>query len=249
MLDIRVINLSTSTERWEKIKQRLIALQIPFTRFDAIDGRINFHPLFNKYNDKKRATYRSRALSGGELGCFASHYLLWEQCVASNKPLVILEDDILIEDNLRDALTFCEQHINELEYIRLSGIFIPQKNIKKLNQVGNYTVYRHRRGPAGTQAYVLHPKAAKKFLQHADCWYMAVDDYMDRYWTNRVDNISIMPYPIVHADVATDMNRLNKEKGKRIQACQREWRRFTDKLQRCLYRTKKQSYIKNMSIQ
>ncbi|GAA7460909.1 hypothetical protein MM0360_03810 [Helicobacter pylori] len=35
-----------------------------------------------------------------EFGCYLSHYFLWKECVKTNQPVVILEDDVVLEFNL-----------------------------------------------------------------------------------------------------------------------------------------------------
>lgn len=36
-------------------------------------------------------------MSGGQLGCFASHYLAWQKVASDKKPAIILEDDAKID--------------------------------------------------------------------------------------------------------------------------------------------------------
>ncbi|CCF80089.1 putative lipopolysaccharide biosynthesis protein [Helicobacter bizzozeronii CCUG 35545] len=33
-------------------------------------------------------------MSMGELGCYASHYSLWQKCIQLHEPIAILEDDV-----------------------------------------------------------------------------------------------------------------------------------------------------------
>lgn len=50
---IYVISLKTATDRRESIQQQFDAIDVKFEFFDAVDGRKNEHPLFEKYNRKK----------------------------------------------------------------------------------------------------------------------------------------------------------------------------------------------------
>lgn len=57
-------------------------------------------------------------MTPGELGCFASHYLLWEKCLELNEPIVVIEDDAQLEECFDDSM----KNINELQpygYVRL----------------------------------------------------------------------------------------------------------------------------------
>lgn len=42
----------------------------------------------------------SRIVSNGTIGCAASHRLLWQSCLEQNKPLLILEDDVIMHPEL-----------------------------------------------------------------------------------------------------------------------------------------------------
>ena len=54
MLKTFVINLAGSDERWETTSSRLKELNVSFERFEAVDGRVSPHPLFERHNDKLR---------------------------------------------------------------------------------------------------------------------------------------------------------------------------------------------------
>lgn len=211
MLTTYVINLAGSDQRWERTSSRLQELGIPFERFEAVDGRVNPHPLFSRYDDALRERYRRKALSGGELGCFASHYLLWEKCIELNKPIVVLEDDLIINTTLNEALKVAEQEIDQLKYLRLAGTYPKPKTFKKIKPIGPFDLIDHIRGPAGTLGYVISPEASAALINHAEKWFIAVDDYMDRYWWHGVDCYSLMPFPIEVAENESDIVRVKKE--------------------------------------
>ena len=52
------------------------ALKLDYEIFPAINGRTNKHELLAKYNESKRLNYRGNQLTAGQLGCYASHYLM-----------------------------------------------------------------------------------------------------------------------------------------------------------------------------
>ncbi len=63
--------------------------------------------------------YHAKFMSLGELGCYASHYSLWEKCIELNEVICILEDDITLKEDFKEGLDFLEKHIQELGYVRL----------------------------------------------------------------------------------------------------------------------------------
>jgi glycosyl transferase family 25 len=240
MLKTFVINLAGSDERWETTSNRLTELKVPFERFEAVDGRVSPHPLFERHDDKLRQKYRGRALSGGELGCFASHFLLWQRCVELNEPIVVMEDDITIDDSFNEAIRLAESNIDRLVYLRLAGTYLKRRPYKKIGVLGSFDLMDHIKGPAGTLCYVISPKAAKIFVQNADVWFLAVDDYMDRYWYHHINCYSLMPFPIgIAEDIDTDMVRSKKTarplKVKLVKACHG----VLESIRRFFYRVRK----------
>lgn len=239
MLPIFVINLATSADRRQKITSRLEALKISFEVFNAVDGRQIADPLFSRYNDQQRIKYRRTRLSGGELGCFASHFKLWEKCVELNQPIIVMEDDVVVEDSFVEAICIGQKLINKLHYLRFSGISLHRRPFKILKAVGSFNLVDHIRGPAGTQCYALDPIAAKTFIEHAQIWFLPVDDYLDRYWSHGIDCYSLMPFPVKLADVDSDMIRNKKGKRPLTEKIKQEFYGRLERLRRTKYRTTK----------
>ncbi|XP_015754199.1 PREDICTED: glycosyltransferase 25 family member-like [Acropora digitifera] len=53
------------------------------------------------YNDP----YGKRPLTMGEIGCFLSHYLIWQEMINNGlSQVLILEDDVRFEPNFRNQL-------------------------------------------------------------------------------------------------------------------------------------------------
>ena len=77
---ILVINLRSSTARWEKVSAELASTGLLFERHEAVDGR-----LFSAAEIAQLAPWDSSAffkpLSPGEIGCFLSHVSAAERIV------------------------------------------------------------------------------------------------------------------------------------------------------------------------
>ncbi|WP_100949466.1 glycosyltransferase family 25 protein [Helicobacter pylori] len=107
----------------EKFKGRCV-----FQIFDAISPK---HEDFEKFvqelydaqsmlkSDWFHSDYCYQELLPRELGCYLSHYLLWKECVKTNQPVVILEDDVALEFNLMQALEDCLK--SPFDFVRLYG--------------------------------------------------------------------------------------------------------------------------------
>ncbi len=107
----------------EKFKGRCV-----FQIFDAISPK---HEDFEKFvqelydsssllkSDWFHSDYCYQELLPQEFGCYLSHYLLWKECVKTNQPVVILEDDVALESNFMQALEDCLK--SPFDFVRLYG--------------------------------------------------------------------------------------------------------------------------------
>ncbi|EJN6959563.1 glycosyltransferase family 25 protein [Photobacterium damselae] len=194
MIDIFVINLPSSIERKENISKQLRQLDLSFELFKAVNGHKESSPLFKLYDEELSQQCRGKSLSKGQLGCYASHYLLWQKCVELNKPIIILEDDALIyPEPFLDIIENADKLAERFECIRLFD-----NKRKTFRHAVEYplphtAVHKFSKGHMSATGYFLTPTGAKKFLTHSQAWYLAVDIYMDRFWVNDVNVYGTVP--------------------------------------------------------
>ncbi len=107
----------------EKFKGRCV-----FQIFDAISPKHqDFEKLVQELYDSSsllksdwfHSDYCYQELLPQEFGCYLSHYLLWKECVKTNQPVVILEDDVALEPNFMQALEDCLK--SPFDFVRLYG--------------------------------------------------------------------------------------------------------------------------------
>lgn len=194
-MKIYVISLATSTNRREKMSQELSRLDLEFTFFDAINGHTSE---IIDYDDAKRMWEKGHALTNGEQGCFASHRALWNVCLNTGEPLLIMEDDLECSDSLKLALIELEGKIQQFEYIRLGrGTCSTLPGVGSwmhmLNFGDNHSIVKYMKGPSCAHAYILSPTAAEKFLSASLEWFWPVDDFMDKEYLHQVANYGIEP--------------------------------------------------------
>ncbi|WQR75417.1 glycosyltransferase family 25 protein [Helicobacter pylori] len=133
MTQVYIISLKESQRRLdteklvlesnEKFKGRCV-----FQIFDAISPK---HQDFEKFvqelydsssllkSDWFHSDYCYQELLPQEFGCYLSHYFLWKECVKLNQPVVILEDDVVLESNFMQALEDCLK--SPFDFVRLYG--------------------------------------------------------------------------------------------------------------------------------
>ncbi|GAA8698179.1 hypothetical protein HpDR86_10920 [Helicobacter pylori] len=133
MTQVYIISLKESQRRLdteklvlesnEKFKGRCV-----FQIFDAISPK---HEDFEKFvqelydaqsmlkSDWFHSDWCCGELLPQEFGCYLSHYLLWKECVKLNQPVVILEDDAMLESNFMQALEDCLK--SPFDFVKLFG--------------------------------------------------------------------------------------------------------------------------------
>jgi len=213
-----VISLKKSIERRERIQKTLSKAGIDFTFFDAIDaGQENF-----KYYDKtapQKTTKRfGYILTKGEIACYASHYSMWEKCIELNEPLLVLEDNALFSNLIKECFPLFEALMTKYDFIKLGGIHQKNKKnigvniIEEVNERVNLIQYRKR--DSGARGYLITPKAAKKFVENANEFIEAVDDYMEKPWRHSIKSYCFQPNLVMRATIPSVIgsNRKNKEK-------------------------------------
>ncbi|GAA8048200.1 hypothetical protein HpyDR100_05470 [Helicobacter pylori] len=133
MTQVYIISLKESQRRLdteklvlesnEKFKGRCV-----FQIFDAISPKHqDFEKLVQELYDSSgmlksdwfHSDYCYQELLPQEFGCYLSHYLLWKECVKSNQPVVILEDDVTLESHFMQALEDCLK--SPFDFVRLYG--------------------------------------------------------------------------------------------------------------------------------
>uniref|UniRef100_T1PAU5 Glycosyl transferase n=1 Tax=Musca domestica TaxID=7370 RepID=T1PAU5_MUSDO len=167
---IYMINLERRPERREKMLKLFEALNLDVEYFPAVDGKrltpemikelgIKFLP---GYEDP----YHHRPMTLGEIGCFLSHYHIWQTIVEKQqKEVLILEDDIRFEPYFKEkALGVMEQIRKVIDY---DLVYFGRKRLKDEVEpwVDNTENLVHAGYSYWTLGYVISLKGAEKLLK------------------------------------------------------------------------------------
>lgn len=146
--------------------------------FDAVDGSKISHQGLLKLGFDTDKNWRDpilkRTLTKGEVGCFLSHWRLWEECADSGETLVVLEDDAVLLEELKE-----EWGTDDL-------VYLTHKEMLPEGVKDNRVCY-----PYWTAAYIITPKAAKILLDtDIDENIIPVDEFLPRM-TDRLNMVSL----------------------------------------------------------
>ncbi|WP_415893140.1 glycosyltransferase family 25 protein [Neptuniibacter sp. PT8_73] len=194
-MDIFIISLPEASERRERIANILNNVELEYEIFEAINGHKGLPAeLVNLPDDNFRKVFKSRPLSNGERGCYASHYLLWKKCIELNKPIVILEDDAIPLEGFKEALQEIEILHEKYGYIRLETQFGNHSLVQSVNDSLDLVYWDCN--DMRTGGYSISPEGAKAFLAASARWCYSVDYFIGSSYLHKVPALGVLP-PVV----------------------------------------------------
>lgn len=194
-----VLSLKRARDRQTQIEELLRKANIPFEFFWGTEGNASDNPVMQFYDERLRVRTKGEPLSPGQLGCFGSHYRIWQKCVNDQQPLIVLEDDAKFDSGLlNEFIANAHYFPDEAGCIRLFTNNTRNHKEFQIGQVGSFQLLRYTKGPMSTMGYYLTPKGASMFLKSANPVFLSVDIYMDRYWVNNVLCCGVSPSIVSH---------------------------------------------------
>jgi len=225
-----VISLVDSDVRRAHMIEQLAAADVPFQFFDA--KRISDYP--STYDASERLRIYGNHLTLGEVGCYDSHYRVWEALANSNDDIwCVLEDDIELTPGFSQCLA------------STLSVTVPW-GIMRLKEGGAAGAWRvgqlpgggilrdHRKQPGGAHAYLIRRAAALVLLAYARRTIHPVDDMLNRNWEHGIDMISMTPDIVLDRgdDFGTTIVGRHKVRRNPWQKLKREFHRGRDSLRR-----------------
>ncbi len=191
-MKIFVISLLGSTDRRQRVSAELEGFSFSF--FDAVNGHEGLpEELEKKIDDNHRRVFRSRPLTPGERGVYASHYLLWKKCVVLDEPIIILEDDFKSTEYFATIVAQAEVLAQDYGYVRLEPQYTECLNLGFNEYVQKVLWLDNSKGATG---YIVTPKAAQEFLKASERWICSVDNFISETYLHGIPSVGVIPYAI-----------------------------------------------------
>jgi hypothetical protein len=128
---------------------------------EAVDGKeLTLEKLnANGFNTLKawRDPFRNRTLTKGEVGCFLSHARAWKKCLELNEPIMVFEDDAIVNDTFDEA--YYTELMEEYGFLYLSRNENEPENTKEICTRLEVPAY-----PYNMTAYCIRPDVAHSLL-------------------------------------------------------------------------------------
>jgi glycosyl transferase, family 25 len=195
---IRVITLDTSVDRRRAFTQMSRDTKLDWAFFPA-HTRLT-EPL--RYSARATVRRSGRPLSPAEVGCYTSHFKIWEWL--SNSDLdqaIIFEDDVIVDWALIEKLVTTRFSDYGVGLLRLHtyGPFCWKIVKYKFFSSNNHLVRLIGMVP-GAAAHVLSKAAARTLVSKYSFIAAPLDWVLSRYWEHGVINYCMFPFPVVERD-------------------------------------------------
>src|SRR5262245_21102652 len=113
---IKVISLDTSVDRRQAFTEMASGTKLDWTFSTAYTGKTE--PLQYDYSLAVRRC--GRPLSAAEIGCYSSHFKLWEWLARSDfDQAIIFEDDVIVDWGIIEKLATTRLSEYQIEFLRL----------------------------------------------------------------------------------------------------------------------------------
>jgi glycosyl transferase family 25 len=192
---IKVINLDSSVGRRQAFTQMAGGTNLDWSFFPAYTGITE--PL--QYDDRVAARRWGRPLSRAEIGCYASHFKLWEWLVNSDyDQAIILEDDVIVDWSIMAKLSINRFSDHRINLLRLHISYPFRCNIVKYRLFSPTThLVRIVGNVPGAVAYLLTKAAARILVSNYSVATTPVDWILARYWEHRIIGYCMFPFPVI----------------------------------------------------
>ena len=145
---------------------------LPYELFRAVDGyKISYKKLVESGFDTNHDwidPLLNTPLTKGEVGCFLSHWHIWNKCIEKNETMLVLEDDAILTE---------EFDIEEISQLPYDFVYLGWKEMDESEEIDGKLVKPVY--PYWTLAYMIRPDAARVLVNDViKCNIIPVDEYL-----------------------------------------------------------------------
>lgn len=192
-LQTLVISLLRSPQRREKASQELAKTNLKWSFLDAVDGsKMQEDP--PEYKRRKVKRLQGYELTPNEIGCFLSHKHVWQECVSSNQPTLVFEDDFILLPHFEETIRFLLTEFHDWQLVRLQGLAESPFDVVKSQR--GFSIVRNFADPVGATAYIVKPEAARILVEQARDIYEPLDHFLEHKRKHGIEMLAVKPYPV-----------------------------------------------------
>lgn len=193
-LMVLLINLPRSTDRRERMEQRLAELGLAYELLPAVDGRAQWEQLLPSVDLTAFQRHAGGDVLPGEVGCYHSHLQAWQRLIASDaQVLLVLEDDMVFHDDFMDALRIALRGRMHWDMLKLAKIRAKQPVCQGL--LGPYRLNACIGAFTGFGAYLIQRETAQRLLPQMLPIRAPIDRELEQVHRHDLRHFSLEPFP------------------------------------------------------
>ncbi len=189
-----VINMDSATERMAHMDAELKRVDISYIRQPGVVGMELPYPNEN-FSDWSYKYLHGRRWAPRELGCYLSHIQCLRNFLQTDAPYaLILEDDVKLDDNIKEILESAIAHASDWNMLRLSSV-----NHGKwwpVRKLGSHSLAVCLTREKGAGGYLVDRKAAACMLKKLLPMRLAWDIAFDLEWFLGFKTLGVYPFPV-----------------------------------------------------
>ena len=224
------ISLARDAERRSRMTARLESLGAEYEIVDAVDGKeLDLSELGTRLRQDIFRKKKAQNLSPAEVGCYLSHYNLWERIAAENMPAAIVaEDDAIFTADFLRVVSAAADMPREWDVIHLSPKPHKWRNAVVEKIGGEYRVCRMSGRIVLTVGYLISAAGVKKLLPQLREINDVIDYAMSAYWNTGIKFYAVCPRIVEYVDEPSNISfdAKARKKGRKF------WERVRSKIWR-----------------
>ncbi len=225
-----IIHLKRSVARAENVAELKSRCPVPTYVHDATDGSALDQADISKcYREAIHVPKYPFSLRSSEIGLFVSHRSCWERLVSDDvDAALILEDDVRLEENFDELLSFVTKHILDLGYVkfRVGPVRGKARIVKSDVGTGGKEIVEPLVVPFGTYAQLVSRIAAEKLLESTVRFDRPIDTFLQLRHVSGQRVYSVNPSGVVENSSEIGGSTIHG-KDRRMGWIDREIKRFT----------------------
>lgn len=204
-IPVFVINLERDLARRAYMQESLSGLGIECEFVSAVDGSRLHQTIYQRYDQKRCLRIYGVDMIPAEVGCYLSHYNLYERMVAERiETALILEDDVTLLKEFPEVVNaLLELKGFDWKVVRLTTLRPKVERPASAKFYGQrlahvapgYDFFRLRTHVLGAGAYLINQFGARSLIEYGRNFFMPIDHTMDRFWENGIVPYVVRPFP------------------------------------------------------
>ncbi len=170
-------------------------MNLQYTMTDAVDGAaLDLRQYAHRLRLDKWKFLRGRELSRGEIGCFLSHYRLWESLAAQKTECaLVLEDDPVLDSAFAEVAAAAAQTEWRWDVILLSSRKRYKTDCVLCELPRGRRLVRYNKRVGTTRAYLINLEGARKLLGICREISAPIDWRYAEWWLNGIAYYAVDP--------------------------------------------------------